>query len=132
MIKRLLPWPLLTLSLIVMWLVLNRSLGLGQIILAVIFGIGAPALLAPLRPARPRVRHPLTVIRLILAVGHDVVESTIAVFLGVLPLWIFIRLASRGRPRRSVGEDGNLTVPAHPALGEAGRGPDGEHAKPDQ
>ena len=84
MIKRLLPWPLLTLSLIVMWLVLNRSLGLGQIILAVIFGIGAPALLAPLRPARPRVRHPLTVIRLILAVGHDVVESTIAVFLGVL------------------------------------------------
>lgn len=56
----------------------------------------------------------------------------IAVFLGVLPLWIFIRLASRGRPRRSVGEDGDLTVPAHPALGEAGRGPDGEHAKPDQ
>lgn len=80
MIKRLLPWPLLSLSLLVMWLVLNRSYGLGQWILGAVLAIGAPALLAPLRPARPRVRHPLTVIRLILAVGHDVIESSIDVF----------------------------------------------------
>lgn len=80
MMKRLLPWPLLTLSLIVMWLVLNRSASLGQLLLGVLFGVGAPALLAPLRPARPRVKHPWTVVKLILSVGHDVVESTIDVF----------------------------------------------------
>ena len=79
MMKRLLPWPLLSLSLVVMWLMLN-GFSLGQLLLGVLFGVGAPALLAPLRPARPRVRHPLTVIRLILAVGHDVIESTLDVF----------------------------------------------------
>lgn len=78
--KRLLPWPLLSLALIVMWLVLNGSFSLGQLLLGVLFGVGAPALLAPLRPARPRVRHPLTVARLILTVGHDVIASTIDVF----------------------------------------------------
>ncbi len=80
MMKRLLPWPLLSLALVVMWLVLNSSFSLGQLLLGVLFGVGAPALLAPLRPARPRVRHPLTVIRLILTVGHDVVASTLDVF----------------------------------------------------
>lgn len=83
MMKRLLPWPLLSLALVVMWLVLN-GFTLGQGLLGVLFGVGAPALLAPLRPARPRVRHPLTVVRLILTVGHDVIQSTIEVFLGVL------------------------------------------------
>ncbi|MDO5692688.1 MAG: Na+/H+ antiporter subunit E [Pseudomonadota bacterium] len=81
--KRLLPWPLLSLAMIVMWLVLN-GFSLGQGLLGVLFGVGAPALLAPLRPARPRVRHPITVIRLILTVGHDVIQSTIQVFVGVL------------------------------------------------
>ncbi len=56
----------------------------------------------------------------------------IAGFLGVLPLWVFIRFTSRRRPRRSVAVDGNGVVPAHPALGETGRRPDSEHAKPDQ
>ena len=54
MMKKLLPAPLLTAALIVMWLVLNHSVSLGQIILAVLFGVAAPALLAPLRPTRPR------------------------------------------------------------------------------
>jgi multisubunit Na+/H+ antiporter MnhE subunit len=50
-----------------MWLMLN-GFSLGQLLLGVLFGVGAPALLAPLRPARPRPRHPLTVLaRLILA-----------------------------------------------------------------
>lgn len=80
MIKRLLPSPLLTAALIAMWLVLNRSLSPGQIILAVVLGVAAPALLAPLRPARPRIRHPLTLARLILSVGHDVIESNLEVF----------------------------------------------------
>ena len=84
MIRRLLPSPLLTLALIVLWLVLNQSVSPGQIILGVVFGVAAPALLAPLRPARPRIRHPLVLTKLILRVGHDVIESNLEVFWSLL------------------------------------------------
>jgi len=78
--RRWLPAPLLSAALIVMWLVLNRPLGLGQLLLALLFGVAAPALLAPLRPARPRIRRPWTVLRLILTVGRDVIASSLDVF----------------------------------------------------
>ena len=91
--KRLLPAPLLTAALICMWLVLNRSLSLGQILLAVLFGVAAPALLAPLRPARPRIRHPLVVLRLIGVVGVDVIRSSLDVF------WTLVK--SREQPPNS-------------------------------
>ena len=80
MIRRILPSPLLTLALIVMWLVLNQSVSPGQIILGVIIGVAAPCLLAPLRPARPRIRHPWILARLILNVGKDVIQSNLDVF----------------------------------------------------
>ncbi len=48
----------------------------------------------------------------------------IAVFLGVLPLWVFIRLSSRGRRRRSVA--------IHPAFRKRAGAPDGEHAQNDE
>ena len=89
MIRRLLPSPLLTLALIVLWLVLNQSVSPGQIILGVVFGVAAPALLAPLRPARPHIRHPLVLLRLILHVGYDVIESNLQVF------WSLLRHPSR-------------------------------------
>ena len=78
--KRWLPAPLLSAALIVMWLVLNRPFGLGQLLLALLFGVAAPALLAPLRPARPRIRRPWTVLRLILTDGRDVIASSLDVF----------------------------------------------------
>ena len=77
--RLLLPAPLLSAALAAMWLLLNRSLGTGHVIMAIALGIGIPALLAPLRPARPRIRHPLRLLRLILAVGHDVIESNLMV-----------------------------------------------------
>ncbi|TXK23384.1 Na+/H+ antiporter subunit E [Ottowia sp. GY511] len=87
--RRLLPSPLLSLALIVMWLVLNESFSPGQIILGVVVGVAAPALLGPLRPARPRIRHPWVLLRLILAVGRDVVQSNLEVF------WTLLRQRSR-------------------------------------
>lgn len=78
--KRLLPWPQLSLALVAMWLLLAREFNLGQIVLGIAFGIGAPALLAPLRPARPRVRRPLVLARLIGTVGRDVIASSLEVF----------------------------------------------------
>lgn len=77
--KRLLPAPLLSAALVAMWLVLNRSLAPGHWLLALLLGIALPAVLAPLRPVVPRVRHPLVLARLIAVVGHDVVASNIMV-----------------------------------------------------
>ena len=48
----------------------------------------------------------------------------IAVFLGVLPLWAFVRLASRGKRRRSVA--------IHPTFGKGAGAPDSEHAQGDE
>ncbi len=78
--RRWLPTPLLSAALIALWLVLNRSLGAGDLILAVLLGVAVPALLAPLRPARPRIRHAGAILRLIAVVGHDVIESNWQVF----------------------------------------------------
>lgn len=80
MMRRLLPAPLLSAALFVMWLVLNHSLSAGQIILGALFAVAAPALLAPLRPTPVRIRHPLRVLRLIALVGRDVVLSNLQVF----------------------------------------------------
>ncbi|MEZ5606808.1 MAG: Na+/H+ antiporter subunit E [Burkholderiaceae bacterium] len=79
MMKRLFPAPLLSAALIALWLLLNASLAVGDVMLAVGLGLVVPALLAPLRPARPRIRHPLKVLRLIAVVGRDVLESNIVV-----------------------------------------------------
>ena len=80
MIQRLLPAPMLSAALVVLWLLLNGSLGAGQVLLALLFGLGAPALLAPLRPTRVRVRHPLVIARYIGVVGRDVLRSSVEVF----------------------------------------------------
>ncbi len=82
--RKLVPSPLLSLALVVMWLVLNRSLSAGQIILGLVFGLLMPLLFAPLNPTRPRIRHPLAVAHLILIVGYDVLLSNLEVLKGVL------------------------------------------------
>ena len=82
--KRLLPTPLLSAALIAMWLSLNRSLAPGHWLLALLLGLGLPAIFAPLRPVVPRVRHPLVLARLIAVVGHDVIASNIMILRTVL------------------------------------------------
>lgn len=82
--KRLLPAPLLSAALIAMWLALNHSLAPGHLLLALFLGLAIPAVLAPLRPVVPRVRHPLAIARLIAVVGHDVIASNIMVLRTVL------------------------------------------------
>jgi hypothetical protein len=47
------------------------------------------------------------------------------VFVGVLPLWIFIKSTSRSARKRK-------SVAMHPALGQGAGQPDGEHAKTDE
>ena len=82
--KRLFPAPLLSLALFAFWLVLNESLSMAQLALAVVVAVAAPVLSAPLRPLPVRIRRPGTVLRLLLVVGHDVLASNVAVALGIL------------------------------------------------
>ncbi|MCO5102161.1 MAG: Na+/H+ antiporter subunit E [Burkholderiaceae bacterium] len=82
--RRLLPAPLLSAALFVLWLVLARSASVGQLIVAAIAAVAMPLLGAPLLQPRPRIRRPGLLARLILRVGGDVVVSSYLVAHGVL------------------------------------------------
>lgn len=77
--KRLLPAPLLSVALFALWLLLNRSLSLSQLLLGLLLALAIPWLTASLRPMPVRIRHPLTVLRLMLTVMGDTTRSNIAV-----------------------------------------------------
>lgn len=78
------PMPWLSAGLFVLWLLLNRSTGLGQVLLGAVVATVVPLLMAPLRPAAGPVRQPRQLLRLVLHVGMDVVVSAWDVARGVL------------------------------------------------
>ncbi|MDB5751427.1 MAG: putative monovalent cation/H+ antiporter subunit [Ramlibacter sp.] len=82
--KRWLPSPLLSLALFAMWLMLNRSLSAGHLLLGAAAGLVMPWLLRRLQPAGRPLRHPLVLCKLVLVVGGDVVRSALDVGWGVL------------------------------------------------
>lgn len=82
--KRLLPAPWLSLALWVLWLVLNLSLSVGNLLLGALLAFLAPLLMAPLRPLPIRIRRPGVMLRLFLRVGYDVLVSNLEVAWGVL------------------------------------------------
>ncbi len=76
---RLLPRPLLTLFLALLWLLLNNSLALGQVLLGLLLGWGIPLLTAPFLLSVPPVRRPLTLCRFLLRVLYDIVVANLHV-----------------------------------------------------
>ena len=81
--KRWLPSPWLSLGLFGGWLLLNRSVGAGQILLGLLVALVMPLLMAPLRPTPGPLRAPAVLLRLILRVGRDVLRSAFDVARGV-------------------------------------------------
>lgn len=79
MIRRWLPYPLLSLLLAVIWLVLNQSLAPGTILLGVLLGIGLGRAYHVLEPPKAQVRNFLLLARLALRVIGDIVRSNFAV-----------------------------------------------------
>ena len=77
--KRLLPAPLLSVALFVLWLLLNRTLGLGNVLLALMLALAIPVFTAGLRPVPVRIRKPGVALRLLLTVARDSVSSNFAV-----------------------------------------------------
>ena len=79
LLRRLLPAPLLSLALLGLWLLLNRSLGPGHLVLGAVLALAIPLLTAGLRPLPVRIRKPGAVLRLALTVVADTTRSNIAV-----------------------------------------------------
>lgn len=81
---RVLPAPLLSASLLGLWLALARSTSPGQVLLGLVIALAVPLVTGPLRLQGVRVRRPLVVVRYVLRVGADVLRSNLEVAWGVL------------------------------------------------
>lgn len=77
--KRLFPTPLLSVALFGLWLLFNQSASAGHLLLALVFAIAIPLVTAGLRPLPVRVRRPGVILRLVLTVAADSVQSNLAV-----------------------------------------------------
>lgn len=79
MIKLVLPSPLLSVALFVLWLLLNHSVSPGHLVLGAILGILIPVVTHGLRPLPVKVRHPWTILKLAARVGYDTTASNLQV-----------------------------------------------------
>lgn len=77
--RNLVPAPLLTGSLIVLWIMLNGSAAPAHLVFGTLIGIAVPLLTKNLRPEELSIKRPWTVIRLIGTVFVDVIRSNIEV-----------------------------------------------------
>lgn len=100
-----LPHPLLSLSLLIIWLLLVNTVSAGHIVLGAIIGIAVPLFTSPYWPDRPQFRRPLLAAKLILVVIWDIVIANIAVARLILfrrpsslkPQFLVIPLDARSR-----------------------------------
>jgi multicomponent K+:H+ antiporter subunit E len=79
MMRRLLPFPVLTVGLLVFWLLLNRSLSLGHLVLGVGLAVTGGLIFKALQPGTMRLRRPSAIAELGWLVLQDIVHSNIAV-----------------------------------------------------
>lgn len=77
--RRWLPAPLLSATLLAVWLLLNNTLDPAHVVLGALLAVVVPWFTEPLRPERPRLRRPLVIVRLGLVVLWDIVLSNIEV-----------------------------------------------------
>lgn len=84
LLDRVLPAPLLTAGLFVFWLVLNRSVSPGQLLLAAVVATVAPLLSRQLAPPRGKLHRPGTALKLLGIVIWDVIIWNLRVARGAL------------------------------------------------
>lgn len=77
------PYPLLSVSLLLFWLLINQSLSPGHIVLGILLGIAFAWAMVNLQPEKTRMSHYGTAARLVAHVVVDVLASNIAV-IGVI------------------------------------------------
>jgi multicomponent K+:H+ antiporter subunit E len=79
MFARLLPHPLLTLTVTVVWVMLLNDVSLGGVLLGLILGIAIPQITSTFWPQRPQVRRPLKIAEYVLVVLWDIVVANVKV-----------------------------------------------------
>jgi multicomponent K+:H+ antiporter subunit E len=79
MIRRWLPYPLLSALLALAWLVLNQSMSPGSVLAGIVLGVALGRVFGLLRPPKARVRNPHVAAALLLRVLLDIVRSNLAV-----------------------------------------------------
>jgi multicomponent K+:H+ antiporter subunit E len=84
MLRRFVPHPLLTLTLILVWLGLVNTFTLGNLILGTAFGLVIPMLTAAYWPNRPAIRRPFKIAEYMLIVLWDIVVANVQVALIIL------------------------------------------------
>ena len=75
----LLPHPLLTLTLTLVWLLLVNKFTLGNLVLGLIIGFMLPIMTANYWPGRPRLRNPLKSVEYAIVVLWDIVVANVVV-----------------------------------------------------
>lgn len=85
--RRFMPMPAHSVVLLIVWLMLNNTIGLGHILLGAALGVVIPLICAPLRVVQPKIKKPLKLLMYIFVVLKDIVVANIEVaFLVVGPM----------------------------------------------
>ncbi|MBK5946669.1 Na+/H+ antiporter subunit E [Rhodobacter veldkampii DSM 11550] len=79
MLARLIPHPMLSVTLTLVWLALVNTVTLGNLLLGSALGIVIPMITAPYWPNRPTLRKPLAVAEFVLVVFWDIIVANIQV-----------------------------------------------------
>lgn len=84
MVARLIPRPLLSLALILVWIGLVNKFTIGNLILGAAFGLVIPMLTAAYWPNRPAIARPLKIAEYVLIVLWDIVVANVQVAMIIL------------------------------------------------
>ncbi len=79
MFARLLPHPLLTLTVAAVWVMLANDISVGGVLMGLILGVIVPQITTTFWPQRPRVRRPLKIAEYALVVLWDIVVANVKV-----------------------------------------------------
>ena len=90
--RRLLPHPLLTASLVILWLLLVNQLTAGHVVLGALLGWLIPLATSSFWPERIHIRHPLTLLRFLIVFVIDIVRGSFLV------AWLILRGPKHLRP----------------------------------
>lgn len=90
--RRLLPHPLLTVSLATLWLLLVNQLTAGHVVLGALLGWLIPFATSSFWPERIRIRHPLALLRYLVVFVADIVRGSFLV------AWLILLGPKRLRP----------------------------------
>lgn len=103
LLHRLIPHPLLTVLLTVIWLMLVNRFSVNSLIFGGFLGIVIPFMTRPYWPNRPRLRNPRMIVEYILVVLYDIIMANVVVATLIVfkrtdqlqPAWIAVPLDLR-------------------------------------